>query len=68
MTLQEIAKALEYAVNSVTAKKQAADDAKKAAEAAVAAYGESLAKVKELHAEYMSTMSSVLSGFGQIHK
>lgn len=68
MTLAEITRGLEAAVAAVNAKKQAADDAKKASDSANAALSDSLAKVKELHQAYSSHMSNVLSGFGMLHK
>jgi hypothetical protein len=68
MTLGDIAKALDAAIQAVNLKKSAAEAAKKAASDANAAYFESLSKVKELHTEYQKQMDGVLSGFGQIHK
>jgi hypothetical protein len=68
MTLTEISTGLEKAVQDVYTKKAKLDEVKKLIAGAEEEYGKAMTAVKDLHTQYSSFMSNVLTNFGQIHK
>ena len=67
MSLTELAKGLEAAVQKVESSKAAAAAAEKAHNDAKAAYVSSVEAVRSLHAEYQKIMNDILSFGGTVH-
>lgn len=68
MTLSEITKGLEGAVDAVGKKKLSLDTAQAALAFAQTEYQAALTSVKDFHQKYSEHMSTILTGFGQLHK
>ncbi len=67
MTLSELTKALEAAVDEVSVKRSASEAADRAAADAKAAYNKSVQSVHSLHGEYQKIMNDILSFGGTVH-